>query len=538
MLGRKHQAVDSAKLDNSDTSKKIGLSVSQVVVLLTILNLLIYQLPLYRFASSNLELATTNGVMTFITMLVVVAVYSAFWLFVLSLITPKLIKPFCILAALFSSVAVYFVTTYRVILDKSMMSNIFNTRSEESLEFINPTLILYILLLGVLPAWLLTRLKIQPVKRLRVLVQMVAMIVVMFGFVYLNSSTWLWFDKHSKSLGGTIMPWSYLANTYRANIEKIVGEPEQKLLPVATPTNDDKMIVVLVIGETARAQSFSVYGYERDTNPILADSDVAVLPGATSCSTYTTASIQCMLSHDGKSSGKHEILPSYLHRHGVEVLWRTNNWGEAAITVDSYEKAALLRVGCKGDYCPFDDVLLTGLQDRIRNSEADKMLVVLHTKGSHGPAYNSRYPAEYEKFTPVCESVELDKCSEQSLTNAYDNTIVYTDSFLSRTIDLIDQVNDTPVVMLYASDHGESLGEFGLYLHGTPYAIAPDVQKDIPFIVWMSDEFKNDRGLTSEALETPDTHSQSQIFHSVMGAFEMQSDVYKPELDIFAVGAN
>lgn len=510
------------------------LSVGWTVVLITLLNMMLYHVPLYRFVFNNLDLGTSNGVMTFITLLVVVFVVTAFLLFALSLISHKLIKPFCMLAAVLNAIAVYFLTTYQVILDRAMMGNILNTKSEESLEFLSINLLLYVLCLGVLPVWLLSKLSIDPVKRLTTLLLTTAMLFACLVFIYVNSSTWLWFDKHSKRLGGSIMPWSYIINIVRAQAETRVEHKERKLLPTAITNDDGKMVVVLVIGETARSQNFSLYGYDRNTNSRLSQQDVAIVNGAKSCSTYTTASLHCMLSHNGQSSGEHETLPSYLQRHNVDVIWRANNWGEPPLTVGTYETAGDLRPNCIGENCAFDDVLLTGLNARITASSSNKVFITMHTKGSHGPAYNTRYPSQYEVFKPVCKSVELAKCSQQSLVNAYDNTIVYTDSFLDRTIEILKGLNDIPTVFIYVSDHGESLGEYGLYLHGTPYTIAPEFQKNIPFIVWMSDKFRSDRQISNKMLEAVEGASHSHVFHSILGAFGMQSAIYTEELDIFS----
>ncbi|MDX1320983.1 MAG: sulfatase-like hydrolase/transferase, partial [Oceanospirillum sp.] len=165
--------------------------------------------------------------------------------------------------------------------------------------------------------------------------------------------------------------------------------------------------------------------------------------------------------------------------------------------------------------------------------DKDKVLVVLHQKGSHGPSYYTRYTPQFEQYTPVCRSVELDKCQNSEIVNAYDNTLLYTDQLLADIIDTLKEVQDSATLMMYLSDHGESLGEFGLYLHGAPYSLAPDVQKDIPFIIWPSERFIEEQGLDIEAIKAGESHSQSQVFHSILNAFDLESDAYNPELDIF-----
>jgi lipid A ethanolaminephosphotransferase len=217
----------------------------------------------------------------------------------------------------------------------------------------------------------------------------------------------------------------------------------------------------------------------------------------------------------------------------VEVIWRSKNWGEAPITVSSYLTSNELKVQCQGIDCNYDGVLLAGLKEQIENATSDKVFVVLHQTGSHGPAYNKKYPPEFEHFTPVCDSVELSKCSSESLLNAYDNTILYNDDFLARLTQTLQSLSVQSSAYLYLSDHGESLGENGLYLHGTPYSLAPKQQLEIPFIVWMSDTFQRQHQVQPQQLRDRPENSQDEIFHSVMGALGLTSEFYRPDLDIF-----
>ena len=299
--------------------------------------------------------------------------------------------------------------------------------------------------------------------------------------------------------------------------------------------SDEKTIIILVVGEAARAENFSLYGYNRPTNPLLKKQGVIALNNTVSCATYTTLSLRCILSHKDVStpfSKQYEPLPSYLQRHGVDVVWRTNNWGEPPMKVNTYQRSDELERECKGDQCQYDEVLLSGLGERVRSSMQQNIFIVIHRWGSHGPSYYKRYSKQYEIFKPVCKSVELNQCTNHELVNAYDNSILYTDYFLTQTINLLQDLK-TPAVMIYISDHGESLGEFGLYLHGVPYAVAPDVQTHIPFIVWMSPEFIEKKGIDINRIKQSKSHSHQNIFHSVLGAINMHSEVYNDQLDIF-----
>ena len=136
-------------------------------------------------------------------------------------------------------------------------------------------------------------------------------------------------------------------------------------------------------------------------------------------------------------------------------------------------------------------------------------------------------------FKPVCRSVELSNCTHQELVNAYDNTILYNDHFLDQLRTILKGL-DTASAFLYVSDHGESLGEDGIYLHGTPYSIAPKQQYTIPFLVWMSQDFINQQHISVDKLKAREKTTQDNVFHSVMGAFDMRSPIYNKNLDIFA----
>jgi len=507
-------------------------SASKFIVVVTLANMIIYHIPLYSFLTNNLNYLSIGGIATFITALVALFAITFLILSLVTIIVPPLIKPFCMILALTNSIAVYFVVTYHVILGKNMMGNAFNTRATEAMDLFHPMLLVYIFFLGVIPSFLLLKMRMNKVRRLRLLLHTLGILLVTLVIAYLNSASWLWFDKHAKHLGGIVMPWSYTINAIR--YQGAQSNAPAKLLPKAVFNNNQKMLVVLVIGESARSHNFSLYGYNRATNPLLEKDGVVALKQTQSSSTYTTASVASILSHNG-SHGVYEPLPSYLKRHGADVIWRTSNWGQPHIDVNSFQTEGELVGQCEGKGCSYDEVLLTGLKTRIQSSDKQKIFVTLHTKGSHGPSYYMKYPKKFEVFTPVCKSVELSNCSNQELINAYDNAILYTDYFLDKTIKLLKQLKDIPTLFIYISDHGESLGEYGLYLHGTPFSIAPEVQKNIPFIIWTSDSFKKLARYQGLVLNLDGPYSQHNIFHTVMGAFDMHSPIYKPSLDLLKI---
>ena len=496
----------------------------------------LYHLPLFGYARAHLDAASADGLFTLATLFVLATAVTALIFGLVALASQRLVKPLLVVAAVGNSIALYFVQAYGVVLDKTMMGNVFDTNWAEASGLFHPKLLLYVLLLGALPAWLLWKV---PVRRSGFAARAAfvgAVLVAALGWGYADSRSWPWIDKNAKVLGGMTMPWSYAINGPR-RLADLAHPREQKLLPPAHLAADaagGKTIVVLVIGEAARAEDFSLYGYGRDTNPAMAAAGVVALPHARSCATYTTASLVCILSPFPSGGSSWEPLTSYLARSGVDVVWRTNNWGEPPMKVQTFERATALREGCQGDGCEHDEVLLRGLRERILASRDDRVFVVLHLNGSHGAAYATRYPPRFEAFKPACKSVELSQCTPASLVNAYDNTILYTDDVVGQAIGLLRGLAPARTALIYLSDHGESLGEYGLYLHGTPYAIAPDVQKDIPFVVWTSEAFRAHEDVAPEQREASATHSQANVFHSVMGALDLRSDVYRPELDVFA----
>ncbi|MCS4301372.1 lipid A ethanolaminephosphotransferase [Chryseobacterium sp. BIGb0232] len=447
--------------------------------------------------------------------------FAFYLIFFLSRIVGKILL---VLTFIISSIAVYFINTYSVIIDESMIGNIFNTNYEESSSFFSIKLILYIIFLGILPGIYIINVKIISIPLKKFLITSSLTLLFIIIVVFANASNWLWIDKNSKTLGGLAMPWSYSVNISLFYIHEYKKNEKEILLPPATIENNEKSVVVLVIGESARSQNFSLYGYGKNTNPLLSKEQNLHSFKATSCATYTTAGVKCILEHTN-TDDLYEILPNYLYRNNVDVIWRTTNWGEPPVHIKNYQSKENLFPNCKGEDCNYDGVLLNGLKEQIAASTKNKILVILHTSTSHGPTYSKKYPSRFEVFKPVCNSVELGNCSQQELINAYDNTIVYTDYLLYNVIEDLKQLKDYKSTMLFVSDHGESLGEKNLYMHGMPLSIAPKEQYEIPFIVWVSDG--------SRQLKPNDIVSQNHVFHSVLNFLSIQSPVYKEEMNIF-----
>lgn len=504
---------------------KRNIKLSYFVLIVSLINLVLYHLPFYKFVINSVNVASLNGVLLLVSLTVLALFLNALVFYIGLYLLRRVAKWLLVLFFNINAIALYFMITYGVIIDKAMIGNVFNTKYGEASSFLSFSLIFYIVVLGVVPSVLLFKATIVYPKLKKFLTRSFLTLVFLLLLVYANATNWLWIDKNSKILGSIVMPWSYVVNTCRLYYHKSQENKQQIQLPDAKIKDTKKSITVLVIGESARSENFSLYGYKKNTNPLLSQIDNVQSFKAESCATYTTAGVKCILEY--KNTGKlFEILPNYLYRNDVEVIWRTTNWGEPKVKIKNYLGGEALKKLCKkGELCEYDEVLLSGLKEQILASKKDKILVVLHTSTSHGPTYYKKYPKEFNKFTPVCKSVELAKCTQEELINAYDNTILYTDYILATLINDLQELEAYNSSMIYISDHGESLGEKNLYMHGVPVAFAPKEQLEIPFIVWLSNDYKK--------LKTNETLTQHHIFHSIIDFLAIDSPIYDENMSIF-----
>ncbi|MDO4728505.1 MAG: phosphoethanolamine--lipid A transferase EptA [Bacteroidota bacterium] len=507
--------------------KKISVDIPllRFVLIISFLNFVFFHYPFFEFVFKNIDYTSFNGAMAVGSLMILMVLANSFAFFLFCTLFRYVGRIFIAICFIISAISVYFVNTYGVIIDESMIGNVLNTNYEESSAFFSFKMIGYVVLFGIIPSIYILKAKvIRPkVKKSMISLSVMLLSIVMIGLI--NSSNWLWIDKNSKQLGGLAMPWSYLVNTSLYYVHKHQENRKEIALPDASITDNEKSVVVLVIGESARSQNFSLYGYEKNTNPLLSKTENIFHFNATSCATYTTAGVKCILEHEN-TGDLYEILPNYLHRNQVEVIWRTSNWGEPPVHIDKYHKKDFLLQNYQGKNGDYDEVLLTNLKEQIAASTKNKILVVLHTSTSHGPLYNKKYPSEFEVFKPVCTSVELGNCTTEELVNAYDNTIVYTDYLLHSIIEELKGLEGYKSSMIYVSDHGESLGEKNLYMHGVPMSFAPKEQYEIPFIVWVSEN--------AQKTKTIDNLSQHHVFHSVLNFLSVNSPIYNEELNIFA----
>jgi lipid A ethanolaminephosphotransferase len=458
--------------------------------------------------------------------------------------TRRLLKPALSLLLVVAAACSYFMDTYGVVIDKSMIANLMLTDPRESSEILGPALLLHVLATGLVPALLVWRVELVRGSRVRELLRRVLLVLAAVGLMlgsvladYKNVSLWA---RNHREIRTYVNPTYPLFSLYRH-----AKGGHRKKGPVAVIAADatrvaarsgKPRVVILVVGETVRAANFQLTGYARHTTPELAAIDgVVAFNQVHSCGTSTAVSVPCMFSRRGRGQYRHsqalaeENLLDVLQRAGIEVRWRDNNSNSSDVTarVPSEDVRHVHVEGlCSAESC-YDEVLLRGLDAQLAVASHDQ-LIVLHMLGSHGPSYYRRYPPAFRRFVPDCARDDVQHCSRESIVNAYDNTILYGDHVLARVIRMLEERGDrVEPTLLYLSDHGESLGEDGLYLHGLPYAMAPDVQKHVPLVVWSP---SLDQACLAALRDRP--YSHDNLFDTVLGLFAVSTTQYRPQADI------
>ena len=488
--------------------------------------MLLYNIPFFNYVANNTN-ESAGGKIFLLASLVVIMLAVNFMMTYLAMFFLRIVGR--IVMAIFSIInatAVYFILTYSVMIDATTIENVFNTRYSEASGFFSWSLWLFILVCGVVPAvyCLLQPVVMGKVKKLGIYCG--GSLAIILAIASLNISQTLWISQHDTELGGLLQPWSYVANTCRLISFSHDEQAEEIKLPDGKIADNEKAVVVLVIGESARKANFQLYGYQRETNPLLTKRKDLKVYQATSCATYTTAGSKAILEPKN-SDDLYELLPNYAFRMGADVAWRTSNWGEPPIHIDEYLTDTELAEQYPDVDKNYDGILFAGLRKRIESSSKNKVLIILHTSTSHGPKYADKYPKEFEVYKPVAENVEEGEKNIALLVNAYDNTIRYTDYLLDNLINTLQDMTEWKSAMIFISDHGESLGENKVFMHGLPMKLAPKVQYEIPFLVWTSKDFRDYKSELPEVLE------QHYIFHSVLNLLSIESSAYDKNYDIF-----
>ena len=467
---------------------------------------------------------------------------------------PWLVKPFLIFILVLSAVTSYYMDSLGVIIDRDMIQNVMVTTLTESKHLITLGFASHVFFYGILPALVVTSVKIKPQGMIRTIAVPVITFAVSLalaaGLLMADLKSYASILRERKDFMGSYQPGMPLVSAIRyakmmsrsANVPiAAIGEDATK--GASYRSGSKPVLTIVVAGETARSQNFSLNGYGVETNPKLAKLPVVSFDQVSSCGTATAVSLPCMFSEfdrDGYSYEKgisHENVLDVISHAGLNVEWWDNNTGDKGIA-DRIEARSFTQTSNK-EFCAagecMDGIFMQALKEYANTITQDTVLV-LHQIGSHGPTYYLRYPKEFERFTPACRTAEFKNCSAAEITNSYDNTIAYTDEILAQTIAMLQSQDQLATALLYVSDHGESLGEGGLYLHGSPYFMAPEYQTKVPMILWMSKAFKDKFAIDQSCLAAKKaaTLSHDNLFHSLLGMLDIQTNERAPSLDIFA----
>jgi lipid A ethanolaminephosphotransferase len=470
---------------------------------------------------------------------------------------PYVFKPATTILLLVSATASYFMDEYGTVIDAGLVRNIVETNASEVRDLLTFKLAAYLCLAGALPIFLLWRTQLDYrsigrevlIKTVATLLSLTIVVLAILPFtnnflsVFREQRQLLYFLSPVNSLNAL---YKYVEKRNSHVPHKLMALGEDARKAAAWSGRKGRSLTLIVVGETARAANFSLNGYPRPTNPRLSQvPDLINFPQAYSCGTDTALSLPCMFSNFGRAkfdasrAARQENLLDVVQRAGFAVRWHENQSGCKGVCL-RVPTEVLVEAKPRPFYeiaDALDEVLLRDLPDRIRALDRDG-LFVLHMMGSHGPAYYKRYPAHFERFKPACKEAQFSRCSLDEIVNAYDNTIVYTDHVLGELITLLQEEDrqGLPTALIYLSDHGESLGENNLYLHGMPYALAPEVQKHIPMLVWLSPRYQQAFAVDTACLRLKREQrvSQDNLFHSILGLLDIDTEAYDGKLDLFS----
>ena len=468
-------------------------------------------------------------------------------------------KPLLVLLIATTALAAYYMRQYHVYLDPSMLRNVLKTDRHEAGELLSWGMLAPLTLCALPPLLLVWRVRLlrRPVLQASGfrLASLLLAVIAMSGSTLLVYQDFSSLMRRNKEVRYLMTPGNYLYSLARAlsadataatHERQVVGA--DAVLSAAGKARAKPALLVIVVGETARAANWGLSGYARQTTPELAALDVINFADVTSCGTSTEVSLPCLFSPYGRHNYDEdrirgsESLLNVLKRAGYRVVWLDNQSGCKGVCdgLESWQPDAKIAPEfCSGDRC-FDEAMLAGAKtfaEQNVNDRPQNTVLVLHQLGNHGPAYSKRYPEAYKKFTPTCENADLGRCTREEIVNAYDNALRYTDHMLAETVRFLKaQETRYDTAMIYFSDHGESLGENGLFLHGIPYSIAPETQTRVPMVMWFSPGFAATAGLSLDCLRQralqPAAHDN--VFHTVLDLLDVQTTALDRRFDLTA----
>ena len=532
--------------------RRPSLSRLSFLILFALYIALILNIAFYRQAFRLLPVDSLHNALVFASMPVV-----AFSVINIALTLTSFLRLDRLTISLFilvSAAAQYFIMSFGIIIDRSMVTNILDTTPAESFALLSPRMVVVLLLSGALMVLIAWWIKIKaPVSAWRSIISRLvsiavsALLIVFVALLFYKDYASLFRNNKelvkSLSTSNSITAGlSWYSHHRMDNLPLVrIGEDAQQRAQMQNGPR--KNLTILIVGETSRAANFSLGGYAHDTNPRLKQDNVVYFQNTTSCGTATAISVPCMFSnmprqnYDEELAHHQEGLLDIIQRAGIQVLWNENDGGckGACDRVPHQDVTALNLPGlCIDGECQ-DEALFHQLEDYINNLQHDGV-IVLHTIGSHGPTYYNRYPAAFRKFTPTCDTSQIQTCTQEQLVNTYDNTILYIDYIVDKAIKLLQSKQDKfTTSLVYLSDHGESLGEDGVYLHGLPYSIAPETQKHIPMLIWLSEDYQKRYGVDNQCLQKEaqqKNFSQDNLFSTMLGMTGVSTKEYRAQDDI------
>ena len=463
----------------------------------------------------------------------------------------RIFKPLVFFFIILSATMTYATISYGIVFDYGMIENTMQTSRSEALTYVNLNAFFIIFVFSILPLVYLFKLNIiyKPFKsecivRVKCLLTSTLFIFSIVFFFYQDYAS---VGRNNNELTSYITPLKSVVSGYKFIRNQYFITPKKFTLLDENPTliplkNQQKRIILMVVGETARAENFAYNGYQKPTNQFTKTYKPLSFKHITSCGTATAVSVPCMFSalgrkeYDKQTANSQQNLLDLVKLANVDVLWLDNNEGckgacnrVTTLNTDKHNVNAL----CDGNYC-FDEVLLSPLKDKLAHLTHQTTLIVVHLIGSHGPTYYRRYPHEFSMFLPDCQRSDIQNCTHEQIVNTYDNTIAYSDYILSKMmaeLTTLSSQHQVEASLLYVSDHGESLGEKGLYLHGFPYALAPEQQTHIPMLFWTSNPDQNKHACENNLITS--VYSHDNVFHTVLGLTQVESTAYNENLDIF-----
>jgi lipid A ethanolaminephosphotransferase len=546
-----HSTAPSASRGFAWLARRPMLSVETLALVAAVFFSVFGNLAFWHEVLATGDLHGANGFRSGVSLFVLVTALQTL-LFCLLLYRP-IAKPVLALLLLASSGAIHFMSHYKVYFDADMVRNVLHTNAHESSELLTLSLVVALLLYGALPALAVWRVRLKPRATLASAILArsawiaaaagVAMASALVSFQDLSALM-----RTHHDLRHLITPGNYLVGLVEVMSESEVRvRPRQPIgLDASLPARahgSKPTLLVLVVGETVRAQNWGLGGYARQTTPSLARLAVLNFADVSACGTSTEVSLPCMFSpygrqdYDKKRINGSESVLHVLDHAGIRTQWRDNQSGCKGVCdglqIISFEHGKDSEE-CLGESC-LDEDMLAGLAEEIA-AESGDLVVVMHQLGNHGPSYYSRYPPRMRRFTPTCDSDDLGDCTRSQIVNSYDNALLYTDEFLAQAIALLGEQQSHDATLLYVSDHGESLGEGGLYLHGMPYAIAPSTQTKVPMTMWFSAGFTAARRLDGACLRAVAARpaSHDNLFATILGLMRVRTAAYAPELDLLS----